>query len=292
MTRPRRPSASSPGWRRRPDAGVLVSVALHVVVVGAMFHAMLEPGRLASWLSLDEKSSPAERIVYVSPPEPVPISAGVTGGAIGPAIEAPAEGRPPLVAPTEVPTRIPDVPAGQAPGVPGGTGVSGGTGSPTRGLRPTYTDPRLWAPTEPARAVRRTPAQQIDSLMASDLGAIRDSAAAVAGARQPGDWTFDRNGRTYGIDQKMIRLGKFSIPTAVLGLLPINTQANPQALQRDRMLSDTRRQLDFVERRQAANASVRSQAQSIRERKDRERELRRARERIKDGGTVADPGGM
>ncbi len=268
-----------------------MSVALHVVVVGVMLNAIAQPGRLSGWLRMDDQSPQGERIVYVQPPERATVAPSA-GGVPGGTAEPPPEGRPPLVAPVTVPTGISTPPAAPSgAGVPGGTGAPGGGGSPTRGLRPVYTDPRLWGPIELARNVRRTPAQAIDSLIATDLGAIRDSVAAEAGGRAPGDWTFDRNGRTYGIDQKYIRLGKFSIPTAVLGLLPINVQGNPQAADRDRMLGDTRRQLDFVERRQATDASIKSEARSIRERKDRERELRRARERIKNGGMPSDPGG-
>src|SRR5690606_35935736 len=210
--------------------------------------------------------------------------------------EAPAEEQRgvPLVAPDEVPTGIPAPPAGAPAGATDGVrgGVRGGTGrgTATEGLTPSYTDPRLWGRVEPAPSAPRTTAETIDSLIGRDLNAYRDSVRrAAAVARQPGDWTIDRDGEKWGIDPQYFRLGKFSIPTAVLGLLPLNVQGNPVAMERDRSMGEIRRQIDAVDRRQQVNTTLKSQAQEIRARADRERELRRQRERVKSQPVVAEP---
>src|SRR5690606_41888676 len=88
-------------------------------------------------------------------------------------------------------------------------------------------------------------------------------------------------GQKWGIDPQYIRLGRFSIPTAVLGLLPLNVQGNPVAIERDRSMGEIRRQIDAVDRIQNVNSDLRSQANEIRAREDRERELRRRREEAK-----------
>lgn len=293
MAEPRQPRFSPPKGSepRRPIASLAVSLLLNGALVALLVQALVDPSRLREWWSAPRPAEPEERVVYVQPPQP-PAAAGVRGGVASPPDdedEAPAPERMgvPLVAPTEVPTGIPapppGAPAGAPDGVPGGVPGGAGRGSPVQGLQPSYTDPRLWGQVQPAPSERRTTAQTVDSIITRDLEGYRDSLRRAAEARQPGDWTFDRGGQKWGIDPQYIRLGKVSIPTAILGLLPLNAQGNPMGIERDRALGATRRQIDNVERWQNANANLRDQAREIRERTDRERALRRERERIKRG---------
>jgi hypothetical protein len=297
--RPRTPRKRPGEEPRRNGVSLAVSIVLHAIVAVMVLQALMNPGRIASWLRTAPSTDPAERIVYVAPPS-LPPAAGSPAGTEGPAeddeededdVAPPEAGQ--LVAPSEVPTGIPAPAPGAPAGTPGGVrgGVPGGTGrgTPTDGLVPRYTDPRLWGPVQPAPSEPRTTAQTIDSLIGRDLQSYRDSLMRAAEGRQPGDWTFGSDGNKWGIDPNFIRLGKVSIPTAVLGLLPLNAQGNPIDIERDRSLGAIRRQIDAVDRRQQANTSLKSQAQEIRARRDRERELRRQRERAKNAPVVAEP---
>jgi hypothetical protein len=60
-------------------------------------------------------------------------------------------------------------------------------------------------------------------------GVILDSAAAAARVRKPGDWTkTTEDGKKYGWDPQGIHFGNFTLPNALLALLPFNNmQANP-----------------------------------------------------------------
>src|SRR5690606_40254159 len=101
------------------------------------------------------------------PPAPPAPAEGSIGGSAAAADEedeedvaAPERGR--LVAPSEVPTTIPapapGVPAGVPGGVRGGVPVGTGRAAPTRGLVPSYSDPRLWVAVHSVPAATRTTA--------------------------------------------------------------------------------------------------------------------------------------
>jgi len=85
-----------------------------------------------------------------------------------------------------------------------------------------------------------------------------------------GDWTVEKNGKKYGIDQQYIRLGKFSIPTALLALLPFNAQTNPTVADRNRQQMAMR--MDIMEHAQMSlnEEEFRRAVKAIRERKERE----------------------
>ena len=110
-----------------------------------------------------------------------------------------------------------------------------GSGGPARGIRPTYSDPRVWVAPGEIVAAPKSAKEKLDSVVADIIGPYNDSIAAAAGGRQPGDWTIDRNGKKWGVDPKYIHLGKFSIPTAVLALLPMNMTGNPTMMDRNKL---------------------------------------------------------
>src|SRR5581483_2570607 len=92
---------------------------------------------------------------------------------------------------------------------------------------------------------RKTYSERLDSVLAARVQAHNDSLAAIAAnaARAPGDWTFSKNGKKYGIDSKKIYLGDFSIPTAILALLPLNRGGNPTEVAAERALNFQRREI-------------------------------------------------
>jgi hypothetical protein len=120
--------------------------------------------------------------------------------------------------------------------------------------------------------------ETIDAIIAEGVGRVADSLVAAAPRRAPGDWTVERNGRKYGIDPQFIRLGPVSIPTAVLALLPINAQANPNEIERDRALRYMNRDISYHAQRAITEDEFRRNVRNLRERKERERAEQRGPE--------------
>ena len=121
--------------------------------------------------------------------------------------------------------------------------------------------------------VPKTHGQRVDSAVHAIIFAYNDSvakAAALAG-RKPGDWTFERDGKKWGIDGNKIYLGKFSIPSAVLAALPLHIQGNPGETIADRLVTTRRDDLLEHAESQYQNLEFKDAVKRIRERKDRER---------------------
>ena len=267
-------------WRR-PSSASLVSVGVHIVVLVLVWNAVQMPAVFDRFLQVDREARPArEKVQFVTV---VPPSAVSTPGPVArrPArASVPATPQPasvPLVAPKEVPTQLPPA-APAAPEAPLPTGAAGplrgGTG-PTRGVQPNYDDPRVWPGDPEFIYAPKTDKERLDSALVVSLRRHVDSLAANAYSPnkfERGDWTFERNGQKYGIDQQYIRLGRFQIPTALLALLPLNRmQANPIAMERDRNAAYMR--ADILLHAQAAmnEEEFRKAVRAIRDRKDRER---------------------
>lgn len=183
----------------------------------------------------------------------------------------PAEA-PPVIAPSETPAAIPPAPSTDAPT---GFGPLVGGGGPTLGIRPTFTDARLWvSPSDIVIApiVPLTRADTLRLMLRSRAIAMMDSVARLpSDAGRQGDWTFGRDGKKWGIDQGFIRLGNFSIPTAVLAMLPMNVQSNPLAAERARRLNSLRDEIQAQAARSIRDDAFRKAVQALRERKERER---------------------
>jgi hypothetical protein len=115
---------------------------------------------------------------------------------------------------------------------------------------------------------------KLDSAIGARVMAYRDSVATYAiqpNKFERGDWTVGKDGNKYGIDKQFIRLGKFSIPTALLGLLPMNQQGNPIAYEREKRLAMMRNEI-LEQASQAMNEDeFRRAVKAIRERKEKER---------------------
>jgi hypothetical protein len=181
----------------------------------------------------------------------------------------------PLPSPTSIPSVLPAAPKSAASAEAGGSGPLVGTGGPAQGIRPAYTDPRVWVGPTQVIAAPMSPKARLDSSVAANLQHMNDSLALLPRERAPGDWTFTKNGKKYGIDQQFIRLGPFSIPTALLAALPLNVTANPTAVERDRRLSSMRFEIQEQAARAARDDEFRAAVKSLRERKQKEREDRK-----------------
>jgi hypothetical protein len=232
VTKERPRAISTPGDRgdpaRRGPGTVLVSVVAHVVGIAVLLRIAIVPIKwdLSPRTGLRPEQTHVD-YVRVAADSLVRQRAGgdnrrITNHA------APAQ----IVAPSAIPSTLPpEAPkTAVAPAVPadGGNGPVIGAGGPTRGVTPEFIDPRLWAPTAPAPVRPKTKTELLDSAIATRIHNLEDSLAALGPQRAPGDWTLKgKDGKKYGIDQKFIHLGNFSIPTALLALLPLNVQGNP-----------------------------------------------------------------
>jgi len=263
----RRVTSAPEGTRKRLSPSFLVSVGVHAVVAIALMQMLILNGDY----SLPSKPSTAreQHVGFVTLPR-----AGVTKPTAG---QNGGDGRPfksrevHVVAPTTVPTAIaPSAPVAKTTDSEGG-GPIVGTGGPSRGVRPQYTDPRVWEPPGRIVAAPKTVAQTIDSLIADAIAPYNDSAAAVAQRRDPTDWTVQKGGYKWGIDKRQIHLGPFSIPTALLAMLPLNLQGNPTTMERDRSFTAMNRDISIHAQQAINEADFMKAVRSIRERKERER---------------------
>jgi hypothetical protein len=264
----RRVTSTPEGTRRRLSPSFLVSLGVHTVVAIALMQMLILNGDFSS--KPKQSAAREQRVGFVRLPQP-----GVTKPTPE---QSGGDGRPfksrevHVVAPTAVPTTMP------APAPPAakttdneGAGPIVGTGGPSRGVRPQYTDPRVWEPPGQVVAAPKTVAQTIDSLIADAIAPYNDSVAAVAQRRDPTDWTIEKGGYKWGVDKRAIHLGPFSIPTALLAMLPLNLQGNPTTMERDRSFAAMNRDIS-VHAQQAINeADFMKAVRSIRERKERER---------------------
>jgi hypothetical protein len=257
--------------RRRPPGYLLVSIGLHAVVAVLLVQFLISPNII--WLILGGGKPapvPTERIGFLRLPKAkaAPV-VGRSGGDNRPVTKTPPVR---LVPQTTVPNVLPPVaPPTASPQVESGSGPLVGTGGPARGIRPSYDDPRLWPAPGDIITAPKTPTQRLDSVIADLIKPLNDSLAIAAGRRQPGDWTFEKDGKKYGIDPKWIHLGKFSIPTALLGFLPLNVQANPTLAERNKLSNQLHSDIMSQAQRGMNEADFRKAVKSIRERKEREK---------------------
>ncbi|HEV2643873.1 MAG TPA: hypothetical protein VGT98_14250 [Candidatus Elarobacter sp.] len=262
---------------RKPSTPLLVSIAIHAVVGALFVQALLMRHPLFDWFGSGTPvtTPPIERIGFLSlptPKTPGPITPGRSGGDGRSRTAHPIV---PLVAPPSVPTTIEPAKPGKPSDVaeePSSGPLVGG-GGPLRGVQPRYTGPRVWGSPGEIATAPKTPAERLDSVIAGDIAAHNDSLRVAAGnaGRAPGDWTFEKNGRKYGIDSKYIRLGPVSIPTAVLAMLPLNVTGNPTVYERERTLNSRHDEIFTQAQRGINDADFQKAVRSIRERKERER---------------------
>jgi hypothetical protein len=273
--------------KERSRGAIAVAVALHVLFVVVIGSILLDIQGVSFGELKQRWSQPTERIHYVrvappAPAAPAPAPRLDTGSVRRPTTPTPprprtggepaAPGRAPSTTPNELPP--PTASGGISGGVPGGTGTGGDGGTAVTGVTPGYSDPRIWTPPTAPVAARKTTAQKVDSTILAAFGVYADSVATAQATkgRDPGDWTFGKDGQKWGVDPKWVHLGKVKIPTALIGLLPINgAQANPQAMQNARTAAFVRQDILYHAQKAQSEDDFRKAVKRIRERKERER---------------------
>jgi hypothetical protein len=259
----------------------LLSIAIHVILILALATITFRYpiGQLIGLPK--DRDRTTERIQYVPLPRGEPTGNGSRSSTTPPAKGAPA----PLVAPTTIPTVVPPIPSNSTSGAVSGKvgGTGGAAAGIATGVEPSAPDPRIPLAAAPYKPITKSPAELADSAVQAAFGIYFDSAqyAAEHAGRQPGDWTHTtKDGQKWGWDPGGIRLGKFTIPNAVLAALPLKigsgqdpVNARSQAFMRNDILQHAQQAISEDEFRDAVRR--------IRERKEKER-------RDKDKPVIAD----
>lgn len=251
--------------RRWWTISIIVHVAAALMLAQIVFRFPI--GQLAG---LPKQKVQQERIQYIVLPKP---SAG--GGSVAtPSKSAPASPAP-LVQPSAVPNSISAPPpldsvrSRAAGGVGSGLGDTG-VGLAT-GVSPRQPDSRIALMPGELAKVARSNQETVDSVISLAIGIVNDSIAIASGQRKPGDWTVKGKGGTWGWDPNgNIRLGKFTIPGALLALLPLNAQ-NPMSPIEQRSVAWIRQDILYHAQRQITEDEFRASVKRIRERKEKER---------------------
>jgi hypothetical protein len=273
LGRTARPDVEAARRERRVAPATVVALLFHVVIFVAVWNALQL--RAVEDFFRDTTAQPVERVQFVTVQPSAPAVSGAARESSPPRTEpkpAPPPA-PPLVAPREIPTTIPAPSAAPPAPTSAQTGpLVGGTG-PTKGVEPTYIDPRVWVKNPAFLYAPKTDEERLDSALVTTIKRKQDSIAA--NGYQPnkferGDWTVDHNGQKYGIDQQYIHLGKFSIPTALLAMLPFNKAAGPIDPERARTLSFQHSDLMYHAQAAITEQEFRDAVRAIRERKERE----------------------
>jgi hypothetical protein len=256
-------------FARRSPRWLATSIAIHIVVVAALLQIVFRYP-LGQLIGLTEPEL-KERIQYVKlPAQPTEHSGG--GLAATPIKSAaPAKLETPVVTPTKVPEAHPSDSsrAHAAGGTGSGFGVSG-SGLAT-GIVPRLPDRRIALAPSVLTRTPRSLAEDVDSIVDLAIGIVRDSMAIAMGKRKPGDWTIKgKDGQTWGWDQSGIRLGKVTIPQALLALLPLNVGSGQSPIEA-RSAAFIRRDIMDNGQRAISEDEFRAAVKRIRERKEREK---------------------
>ena len=148
-----------------------------------------------------------------------------------------------------------------------------GAGGATRGVVPTYGDPRIWAPTSPVATAPLTPVERMDSMLTVGIQRAKDSLALVGAANRAPDWSFERGGKKYGVDSAgHIWIAGIALPGQY------KVQPPPGVYDRNVAMARIRQEILQQSQRRLTENEFRETVKRIRERKDRERERTRTQQ--------------
>lgn len=259
--------------KRESRGSVLLSIGIHVLI-GVALAAITFRYPIGQLMGLPKDREQPEHIQYIAIPRGEPTGNGSESMAAPPAKGvAPA----PLRAPTAVPSVVPPIPSGTAGAISGKVGGTGGARAGiATGVEPAAPDARIPLEPAPYRPEPKTPTELADSAVQAAFGVYFDSAryAAEHPGRAPGDWTHTTaDGQKWGWDPGGIRLGKYTIPNAVLAALPLrvgNGRSPVDVRNQNWMYNDIQQRAQQSISEDEFRAAVRR----IRERKEKERRER------------------
>ena len=278
---------------RTTPSTVFAAIAVHVLVIVLLVRLVTLGHGLHDWFGLRPSAdSLQERVTYVEPqkpepkppepkPEPKPVAKAVQAQPTAPVVpSAPSLPRETAVDPALV-----------AAGRSGGDSSSTGLGKPRPfgidpalvGLAPVNADPRVWAPGVGGINLPRSNQQMLDSAIGWAIASAADSLDSIArlydANRQPAEWVKRmKNGEKWGWDKTGLRLGKYTVPNALLALLPASAQrgmqSNPIEAASSRSILMAREDINRFASQAMGEADFRKALKEMRVRKDREYEAR------------------
>jgi len=276
--------------KRRPSGALVLSICLHVVLIVGLVWIMAVPLPFQKWMD-QHREAPAEHLGYLQVPNEGVTRPGRNGGNNIPRTHT----RPrPFVAPATAPSAIPKASTQPTPSAGNGTGPQVGLGGAESGITPSFSDPRLWLPPGPVLGVPRSQSQRLDSVIMARLQPHLDSLEAIAEhqGKAPGDWTFNKDGKKWGMDPKYIYIGDHKIPTAILALLPLNKGANPITSNANKAFAFQHDEIQYNAQRAMNEEEFNQAVKRIRERKQREHDEEmkdRQRHKQQADSTIAQP---
>ncbi|MGE0352947.1 MAG: hypothetical protein AB7I33_13365 [Gemmatimonadales bacterium] len=271
---------SRPGWTW---AALLASAALHLL----LFLGPIE--------SRPPEAMPPERTVLIAVPpadRPAVVEMVYRRPRRGPV--SPEAGRPASATPAPERVGAPPVqrearragpPAGVTPGGPVAdtAGPAGGEAGGPAQVGPQYANGIVWvrplpiSPEQVRQHLERSHVALVDSAATALVQAFLDSISAdpnLQGVKLP-DWTTELGGATYGLDSRWIYIAGLKIPTALLALLPW-PQGNFDKQKAAQHLMDLREDIYRAARRAETAEEFKQAVRELRDRKEREREFRKA----------------
>ena len=261
----------NPFKQKRSRRWWTISLIAHAVAVFVLAQIMFR-FPLGQLIGIPREKVQQERLQYIVLPKASP--SGSANTKASPETSSPAPLRQPSVTPSTIsaPPPLDSVRSRAAGGTGTGLGDTG-MGLAT-GVSPRQPDSRIaLVPGDLAKVVRTT-SEDVDSVISLAIGIVSDSLAMVAGQRRPGDWTVKGKGGTWGWDPNgNIRLGKFTIPGALLALLPLNMQS-PMSPIEQRSVAWIRQDILYNAQRNITEDEFRASVKRIRERKEREKRQR------------------
>lgn len=289
---------------RNNSKTIIAALAVHIIVGFVVIHLVNLGHGFYDWFGLMPAYEKVdEHLVFVEPPKPKPVvpPKPVARPTPSSVVQTPRPSTGPIVG---VPTpALP--PVTQSAVDSGGGGDNSSTGTQRRsginpalvGITPANADPRVWAPGALGINVPRSAQQLMDSVVAYAITSAADSLDSIARLYEPGkpaaDWTKRlKNGEKWGWDQTGLRLGKVTVPNALLALLPAGLQqrmsGNPLAMASARSLALSRADIDRFSRMSMNEADFRKEVKELRAKKEREHTQQakaKAAQKAADGGT-------
>jgi len=280
--------------RRNPRA-LVVAVLVHLVVAVVLVRTISFNTAFRRYLGLDPEPTVQQQLTFVEPAAPAP-----------PAVEPPRPRDPGIVADRNAQSRGPQLAPPDAPVAASRRFVEAGDTVGGRelnaeeaavfGLKPGG-DARLWTRADLEslqRSLRSASlyggipgARELDSVISFTLLAAKDSLDSLNVLRSWGPTTAswikkDANGGSWGMDAGGIRLGKVTIPSALLALLPANVQqaagmagGNFTEMDRGRRLAAAQSDIARFRESGQGNDMFKTLVAELRDRRDREREAKR-----------------
>jgi hypothetical protein len=251
----------------RTGASFAISIALHVVWVGALFSIVFRYP-LGQLIGIPEPLPKTERLTFVKLAPQATEHSGRAG--VPEQGSRPAALVTPAVVPDELPVAVPDSATARAAGGDGaGKGVVG-AGIAT-GVVPMMPDPRIELSPGELQRPKETLIQTADGIIELVVGIALDSMNIAAASNKPVEWIKKgKNGSEWGLTKDYIALGKFKIPTALLAMTPMNRPGptSPIELRREAWI---RRDVLENAQRSISEDEFRAAVKRIRARLERER---------------------